>query len=126
MIQGGLCERVVEWRGNPIMGQLDRHEVHVAHGSAAWMLHAWHEALHQVQASVEVDLYACGAAVVMEQFGECHTFEDLVTRFQAPDDALVDVLIWLCWEGEILLRPQLLLGASCALRLHQLIAETTQ
>ena len=54
----------------------------------AWTLRAWHEALHQVQASVEVDLYACGMAVVMEQLGECHTFADLVTRFQAPDDSL--------------------------------------
>jgi hypothetical protein len=44
--------------------------------------------------------------------GDCRTFADPVTRFQAPDDALVDVLVWLCWEGEILLRPQLLLGAS--------------
>jgi len=88
------------------------------------MLHAWHDALHQ--ASAEVDLYACGAAVVMAQLGDCRTFEGLVTRFQEPDDDLVNVLIWVCWEGEIQLRPHLLFGASCALRLHQLIAETTQ
>jgi hypothetical protein len=105
------------------MGQLDQHEAYVAHNRAAGTLHAWHDALRQVHASVEVDLYVCGAAVVMAQLGDCHTFEDLVTSFQAPDDNLVDVLIWLCWEGEILLRPQLLLGASCALRLHQLIAD---
>jgi hypothetical protein len=108
------------------MGQLDQHEAHVAHDRAAGVLHAWHEALHQVGASVEVDLYACAAAVVVEQLGDCQTFADLVTRFQAPDDDLVDVLIWCCWEGEILLRPQLLLGASCALRLHELIAETSR
>ena len=106
------------------MSQLDQHEVHVGHDGVAWMLHAWHEALHQVRASVDVELYTCGVAVIMAQLGDCHTFEDLVTRFQAPDDDLVVVLIWLCWEGEIFLRPQLLLGASCALRLHQLIAET--
>jgi hypothetical protein len=87
-------------------------------------LYAWRDALHQIDASVEVDLYACAAAVVIEQFGDCHTFADLVTYFQAPDDDLVDTLLWCCWKGEILLRPQLLLGASCALRLHQLIAET--
>jgi len=107
------------------MSQLDRHEVHVGHNGAAWTLHAWHDALHQVGASVEVDLYACGMAVVMERLGDCHTFADLVTRFQAPDDTLVDVLIWFCWKGEILLRPHLLLGASCAIRLRELIAETT-
>ena len=104
------------------MGQLDGYGPHAVHDGVAWTLHEWHEALHQMRASVEVDLYACAAAVVMAQLGDCHTFADLRTRFQAPDDALVDVLIWLCWEGEILLRPQLLLGASCALRLHQLIA----
>ena len=68
------------------MSQLDRHEareLHVGHDDVAWMLHAWHEALHQVGASVEVDLYACGMAVVLEQLGDCHTFEGLVTRFQA-------------------------------------------
>ena len=80
-------------------------------------MHIWHEALHQAGASVEVDLYACGAVVVLAQRGDCRTFQDLVTRFQAPDDDLVNVLIWLCWAGEILLRPQVLLGASCALRL---------
>jgi hypothetical protein len=109
------------------MSQLDRHEareLHVGHEDVAWTLHTWHEALLQIRASVEVDLYACGMAVVMEQLGDCHTLADLVTRFQAPDDRLVDVLIWFCWKGEILLRPQLLLGASCALRLHDLIAET--
>jgi hypothetical protein len=87
-------------------------------------LYAWQDALHQIDASVEVDLSACAAAVVIKQLGDCHTFADLVTRFQAPDDDLVYALLWFCWEGEILLRPQLLLGASCALRLHQLIAET--
>jgi hypothetical protein len=106
------------------MSQVDRHEAHVGHDGAAWTLHTWRDALHQVRASVEVDLYACGAAVMMEQLGDRHTFEDLVTRFQAADDILVDALIWLCWEGEIPLRPQLLVDASCALRLHQLIAET--
>jgi hypothetical protein len=106
------------------MSQLDRQEPHVGHHGAAMTLHAWHEALHQVCASVEADLYACAAAVVMAQLGDCHTFEDLITCFQAPHDELVIVLVWLCFEGEILLRPQLLLGASCALRLHQLIAET--
>jgi hypothetical protein len=106
------------------MSQLDRHEAHVGHDDVAWTLHAWHEALLQMRASVEVDLYACAAAVVTEQLGDCHTFADLVTRFQTPDDVLVDVLLWLCWEGEILLRPQLLLGASCALRLRELIAAT--
>ena len=105
------------------MSQLAQHEVLVAHVRAFWIMHIWHEALHQAGASVEVDLYACGAAVVLAQLGDCRTFEDLVTRFQAPDDDLVNVLIWSCWAGEILLRPQVLLGASCALRLGQLIAE---
>jgi hypothetical protein len=108
------------------MGHLDGYELQAVHDDVAWALHAWHDALHHVRASVEVDLYACAAAVVIAQLGDCQTFQDLVTRFQAPDDRLMNVLRWLCTEGEILLRPQLLLGASCALRLHQIIAETIQ
>jgi hypothetical protein len=108
------------------MGQPDGYEMNAVRDDAAWALHAWHDALHRVRASVEVDLYACAAAVVMAQLGNCQTFLDLVRLFQAPDDDLMSVLTWLCKEGEIRLNPQLLLGASCALRLHQLIAETIQ
>lgn len=49
------------------MGQLDKHEAHVAHDRAAGIVHGWHDALHQVRANGEVDLYACGAARAHEQ-----------------------------------------------------------
>jgi hypothetical protein len=105
------------------MGKLDGYELHAVRDGAAWTMHVWHDALHQANASVEADLYACVTPVVMAQLAECHTFQDLLIRFHAPDDELVSLLAWLCTEGEILLRPRLLFGTSCALRLRELIAE---
>jgi hypothetical protein len=74
------------------MGQLDGHNLDAVHDGVAWTSQAWHDALHPAAASGEANLYACAAAKVMAQLSDCHTFEDLVPRVQAPSDELVTAL----------------------------------
>jgi len=107
------------------MGPLDGYEMNALRDDVAWTLREWYDALYQVNASVEAELYACAAAVVLVHLDDCHTFQHLLSTFDAPDDKLTSLLAQLCTEGEILLRPYLLLGASCALRLRQLVCETS-
>ena len=50
------------------------------------------------------------------------TFDALLEAYFHPDLELTQLITELCTEGEILLRPHLLMGAACALRLQQIVA----
>ena len=91
-------------------------------GGVAWALHEWYAALDAANDSVEAEIYACAAELVVEWLQEEKTFPGLLSAFFYPDLELTRLITELCTEGEILLQPHVLMGASCALRLRQLVA----
>jgi hypothetical protein len=97
----------------------------MTHRGVAWALHEWHAALDAINASVEADVYACAADFVVEWLQKEKTFDGLLSVFLYPDLELTRLVTELCTEGEILLLPHLLMGASCALRLRQLVTKVS-
>ena len=91
-------------------------------GGVAWALHEWHTALNAANGKAEAEIYACAADLVVEWLQGEKTFDGLLCAFFYPDLELARLVMELCTEGEILLQPHLLMGASCALRLRQLVA----
>jgi hypothetical protein len=89
--------------------------------SVAWALHEWYEALDAANASVEAEIYVCAADLIVEWLQNEKTFDGLLCVFFSPDLELTRLVTELSTEGEILLQPHLLMGASCALRLRQLV-----
>jgi PAS domain S-box-containing protein len=94
----------------------------ISRGGVAWALREWQTALDMVNASVEAEIYACAAELVVAWLQSAQTFDSLLEAFFHPDLELTQLTTELCTEGEILLRPHLLIGASCALRLKQIVA----
>jgi hypothetical protein len=90
-------------------------------GAVAWVLHEWHAALNAANASIEAQIYQCAADLVVEWLQDEKTFDGLLCAFFSPEPEVAQLITELCTEGEILLQPHLLLGASCALRLRQLV-----
>jgi hypothetical protein len=86
----------------------------------AWALHEWHTALSAANESVEAEIYACAADLVVEWLQDEKTFDGLLCAFFYPDLELARLVTEVCTEDEILLQPHMLMGASCALRLRQL------
>ncbi len=95
-------------------------------GGVAWALHEWYAALDAANDSVEAEIYACAADLAVEWLTSAHTFDDLLSAFFYPDLELTRLITELCTEGDILLQPHVLMGASCALRLRQLMAQATR
>ena len=91
-------------------------------GGVAWALHEWYAALDVVNESIEAEIYACAAELVVEWLQREKTFDALLGAFFYPDLELTRLIAEVCTEGEILLQPHLLMGVSCALRLRQLMA----
>ncbi len=91
-------------------------------GGVAWALHKWCVALNAANEGVEAEIYACAADLVVEWLQDEKTFDGLLCAFFAPDLELTRLIAEVCTEGEILLQPHVLMGASCALRLRQLMA----
>jgi len=91
-------------------------------GGVAWALHKWHTALNAANSKAEAEIYACAADLVVEWLQGAKTFDGLLCAFFYPDLELARLVTELCTEGEILLQPHLLMSASCALRLRQLVA----
>jgi hypothetical protein len=95
-------------------------------GGVAWTLHEWYAALDAANDSAEAEIYACAAELVVEWLQAEKTFTGLLSAFFYPDLELTRLITELCTEGEILLQLHLLMGASCALRLRQLMAKAAQ
>ena len=91
-------------------------------GGVAWALHEWHTALNAANGKAEAEIYACAADLVVDWLQGAKTFDGLLCAFFYPDLELARLVTELCTEGEILLQPHLLMSASCALRLRQLVA----
>src|SRR5678816_931165 len=94
--------------------------------SVAWALHEWYAALDATNDSLEAEISACAADLVVEWLQGEKTFDGLLSAFFSPDLELMRLVTELCTEGEILLQPRLLMGASCALRLRQLVARAAK
>ena len=102
--------------------ELPRLSQSITRGGVAWALREWQTALDAVNASVEAEIYACAAELVVAWLQSAQTFDGLLEAYFHPDLELTQLIAELCTEGEILLRPHLLMGASCALRLQQIVA----
>jgi PAS domain S-box-containing protein len=102
--------------------ELARLSQSISRGGVAWALREWQTALDAVHASIEAEIYACAAELVVAWLQSAQTFDGLLEAFFHPDLELTRLIAELCTEGEILLRPHLLMGASCALRLQQIVA----
>jgi erythromycin esterase-like protein len=96
------------------------------HRGVARALHEWFAALDAANESVEAEIYACAADLVIEWLQSENTFDGLFCAFSSPGMELTRLVTVLCTEGEILLQPHLLMGASCALRLRQLMTFATK
>jgi PAS domain S-box-containing protein len=94
----------------------------ITRGGVAWALREWQSDLDAVNASVEAELYASVAELVVAWLQDAQTFESLLEAYFHPDLELTRLITELCTEGEIRLRPHLVMGASCALRLQQIVA----
>jgi PAS domain S-box-containing protein len=94
----------------------------ITRGGVAWALREWQVALDAVNRSVEAELYAAVAELVVAWLQSAQTFESLLEAYFHPDLELSRLIAELCTEGEILLRPHLVMGAACALRLQQIVA----
>jgi hypothetical protein len=95
-------------------------------GDIAGALHEWHAALAAAMASVEAELFAYTVVVVMEHLGRHTTFHDVVNAFFFSEITLMRLVTDLCAEGEMRLQPRLVMGASCALRLRQLVRDASR
>jgi PAS domain-containing protein len=94
----------------------------ITRGGVAWALREWQSDLDTVNASVEAELYAAVAELVVTWLQSAQTFDALLEAYFRPDLELTQLITELCMEGEILLRPYLVMGAACALRLQQILA----
>jgi PAS domain S-box-containing protein len=102
--------------------ELARLSQSISRGGVAWALREWQTVLDEVNESVEAEIYACVAELVVEWLQSAQTFDSLLEAYFHPDPELTRLIAELCTAGEFLLRPHLVMGASCALRLHQLVA----
>ena len=102
--------------------ELARLSQSITRGGVAWALREWQSALDEVNASAEAEIYACATELVVAWLQSAQTFDSLLEAFFHPDLEFTRLIAELCTEGEILLRPHLLIGASCALRLQQIVA----
>jgi hypothetical protein len=67
--------------------------------------------------------YACAEALVVDYLHDHETLGALLHAYFSPDWELMGLVAELCTQGEVALRPHRLLGASCSLRLRQLLGD---
>jgi PAS domain S-box-containing protein len=94
----------------------------ITRGGVAWALREWQSALDAVNASVEAEIYAVVAELVVAWLQDAQTFESLLEAYFHPDLELTQLIAELCTKGEFRLRPHLVMGAACELRLQQIVA----
>ena len=70
-------------------------------GDIAAALHEWHTALATANASVEAEIYACAAALIMEFLEPCATLHDLLDAYYCPGSPSCASSAELCTGGEI-------------------------
>jgi hypothetical protein len=106
----------------PIPSQDDA-PLRMTHARLAWALHEWTTLLAEATNSLYAERYYCAAATVVGSLDPINTMHELAQVFFSPPTYLKVLVLALCLDEEIDLFPHELLGASCALRLRQLLAE---
>jgi hypothetical protein len=91
--------------------------------TVAATLREWHTSLAIAATSEEAEVYACAVALIVEALSRRVTMQALIDGYCFPDLLLRYLVLDFCANGEIRLRPRLVMGAACALRLRQLVAE---
>jgi hypothetical protein len=94
----------------------------IARARTAWTLHEWNLLLRQLTMSLYAEHYQRAAASVVGALESVETMFELVRVYFSPPPHLKILVLELCVDEEIPLFPHVLLGASCALRLRQLLA----
>jgi hypothetical protein len=89
----------------------------------AWALREWSAAVVTAENSEEAEIYADAIEIVLAFLDDRQTVVDLIDAYTAPTAELTYLAHELCSNDEATLRPRLLLGASCALRLRELIRQ---
>jgi len=102
------------------------HTLEPTRGEIAEALHEWRTALAAATESVEAELYACASVLVLDSLARYTTLRELINAYFFPDPDLKILMLDLCAGGDIRLQPRLLMGASCALRLRQLVLDAGQ
>jgi hypothetical protein len=91
--------------------------------TVAATLREWHTSLAIAATSEEAEVYVCAVALIVEALSRRVTMRALIDAYYFPDLLLRYLVLDFCANGEIRLRPRLVMGAACALRLRQLVAE---
>jgi hypothetical protein len=84
-------------------------------------LREWSAAVVIAENSEEAEVYADAIELVLAFLDDLQTIPDLINAYTAPTAELAYLVHELCSNEEATLQPSLLLGASCALRLRELI-----
>jgi hypothetical protein len=87
----------------------------------AWALREWSAAVVAAENSDEAEIYADAIELVLAFLDDRQTVADLIDAYAAPTAELTYLVRALCSNDEATLQPRLLLGASCALRLRELM-----
>ncbi|HEY1391247.1 MAG TPA: hypothetical protein VGF38_22105 [Ktedonobacterales bacterium] len=89
----------------------------------AWALREWSAAVVTAENSDEAEIYADAIEVVLAFLDDRQAIADLIDAYTAPTAELTYLVRVLCPNDEATLQPRLLLGASCALRLRELMRQ---
>jgi hypothetical protein len=94
-----------------------------ARSKIAWALQEWNTALAYTQNSAEAEIYTYAIDLVVAYLDDRQTIAALLDAYYSPTAKLSYLVGVLCTAGETPLRPRLLMGASCAVRLRELMRQ---
>jgi len=89
----------------------------------SWTLGEWATHLREAAASPHAERYKQATAVLASWLQSVKTMPKLICTFFSPGPDLQTLVFALCTEDDVLLFPHVLMGASCALRLRQMIRQ---
>jgi hypothetical protein len=89
----------------------------------AWVLREWSTALADAQHGVGAETYAYAIELVTAFLDDRQTLADLLDAYYLPSAELSYLVRDLCATSATPLQPHLPLGASCAVRLRELMKQ---
>jgi hypothetical protein len=89
----------------------------------SWALGEWATLLREATASPHAERYKQATTMVASWLQSVKTMPKLIRTFFSPGPDLQSLVFTLCTEEDALLFPHVLMGASCALRLHQMLRQ---
>jgi hypothetical protein len=88
-----------------------------------WALREWSAAVVAAENSDQAEIYADAIKLVFAFLDDLQTVPDLINAYTMSTAELAYLAHELCLHDEATLQPRLLLGASCALRLRELMRQ---